>query len=80
MIHTDGVATIANAETALRDFRVRNEGSLFLVTPLTAAGRDWIIDNVDDDEAQRFGGSLVVEHGYIVNLVDGIFDSGLTIQ
>lgn len=79
MIATDGRTTIANAR-ALKDFAVRNEGTIFLLQPLTAAGKEWIEEHVDLDGAQHFAGWLAIDHRCIVDIVDGIFDAGLTIE
>jgi hypothetical protein len=83
MIHTDGTPTIANCraqESAAPDFTVDRTGDLFLLTPQHRAARTWITENVDLDEAQFWGHALVVEHGYIVDLVDGIHDTGYVVR
>lgn len=85
MIHTDGTPTIANAP-ALQGFRVRNEGSIFLIEPLDRDAKNWILDNVGpagpyvDDEPQYFGNALAVEHRYAYDLIDGIFDAGFAVR
>ena len=81
MIRTDGSTTVAERGSVIdtTDVEIRREGSLFLVFPITADGRDWIIDNVDED-AQWFGGALVVEHSYISDLFDGMVDAGLRVR
>jgi hypothetical protein len=79
MIATDGIRTIANAP-ALADFAVHHDGSVSLVQPLTAAGKAWIEENVDTDGAQYLGRWLGVDHRYIYDLLDGIFDAGLTVE
>lgn len=43
------------------DVLVRNEGSVFLFTPLTRVAKQWIAENVQL-EAQWFDEALVVEH------------------
>jgi hypothetical protein len=60
------------------DAQVENHGTLFLVRPLTEAASDWLDDNVSDD-AQYFGGALVVEHRYIAGLVEGMLGDGLNV-
>lgn len=79
MIYTDGRPTVANAP-ALRGFRVRNEGSIFLVQPLDAQARIWLEEHVDLDDAQWFGSALAVEHRYAYDLIDGILDDGFALS
>jgi hypothetical protein len=43
------------------DFRVQDEGTIFLLQPLTDAARRWSVEHLPDD-AQRFGSAYFVEH------------------
>jgi len=61
------------------DFTVSNEGSLYLVTPHTLVGGDILTGRVPDD-AQWYGRSLVVEHRYIKEFVDGLREDGYTVR
>lgn len=81
MINTDGATTVAQRGSIIDrcDISISREGSLFLVYPITADGRDFLVDNVDDD-AQWFGGALVVEQHYIYDLFDGMVDAGLRVE
>ena len=63
---------------AQHDFIVSNHGSIYLLEPLTEAGRQWSDDHLPDD-AQMFGNAVVVEHRYIEDIVLGIQDDGLTV-
>jgi hypothetical protein len=60
------------------DFTVRDEGSIFLLTPETDAGRAWANDNLSED-AMTFGSAIVVEHRYIGAIVEGILADGLEV-
>lgn len=60
------------------DVLIRNEGSIWLFTPMSDDGRQWIENNVDR-EAQWFGGSLVCEHRYGPDLAEGMIDYGLNV-
>lgn len=80
MIHTDGTPTIANVRETPRGFHVRNEGSIFLVEPLDHHAKLWLEENVDTESAQFFGSALAVEHRYVHDLVDGIFDAGFLVR
>jgi len=61
------------------DFTVRNEGSIFLLTPHTDAARAWVEEHLPAD-AQTFGPAIVVEHRYIGDIVAGIQADGLEVR
>jgi hypothetical protein len=67
----------AKKEDAL-DARVENHGSIYLIRPLTEEGKDWLHGHTND-EAQWFGGALVVEPRYVENLVEGMRGDGLNL-
>lgn len=53
------------------DIRIENHGSVFLARPLTDAGKAAVNTILEgNEEAQSFGGALVVEHSYIMGIVD----------
>jgi hypothetical protein len=58
------------------DFLVQNEGTIFLLTPLSSAANEWVSEHLPED-AMRFGGSIVVEHRFISPIVAGIQSDGL---
>jgi hypothetical protein len=59
------------------DFYIRNEGTIFLLTPLNSAAREWVNAHLPDD-AQTWGDALVIEHRYMAAIADGIHGDGLT--
>lgn len=61
------------------DFKVRNEGSIFLLQPITEAANDWVNDHIPKD-AQFLGTAVAVEHRYIANIVQGIINDGLGVE
>ncbi len=61
------------------DFLIRNDGTIFLVTPTNEDARTHLLDNVQG-EAQFVGNSLVVEHRYISDLVTALSENGYTIR
>lgn len=63
----------------MSDFTIRNEGTIFLVTPSSQEALQHLIDNTGE-EAQFFGKSLVVEHRYIGDLVTGLRDNGWSVE
>ena len=58
------------------DFVVRDEGTVWLFTPLTPAALQFLSKHIQDD-AQYFGDSLVVEHRYVEDLLLGLTEQGL---
>jgi hypothetical protein len=61
------------------DLRVANHGSIFLLTPESKSGQQWV-DQYLPDDAMMIGGSYVVEHRYIGDIVEGARQDGLTVQ
>ena len=62
------------------DVLVHNEGTVFLFNPLTAKAKEWIDNNVQSEDYQWFGTTLVVEHRYAWGLAEGMKDAGLVLQ
>jgi hypothetical protein len=58
------------------DFRVHDEGTIWLFTPLTPAAFEFLADHVQSD-AQYFGPSLAVEHRFVYDLLIGLREHGL---
>jgi hypothetical protein len=65
--------TVANT-----DFAVQDEGSIYLLHPLTEAAEEWIAEHIPSD-AQYLGKAVAVEHRYIGGIVEGIKADGLTV-
>jgi hypothetical protein len=63
----------------MADLSVRDEGTIFLLTPETAWGEEWIAEHIPDT-AFRFGGAIVVEHRYIADIVAGAINDGLEVE
>lgn len=62
----------------MTDFTIRDEGSIFLVLPVTEEAQTWVNENIPDD-GMTYGGAVVVEHRYIEPIVCGIIADGLTV-
>lgn len=60
------------------DVTIENHSSLMLFRLHTDRAREWVDEFVSDD-AQFFGGALVVEPRYASNLANGMADDGLEI-
>ena len=63
----------------MADLFVQNEGSIFLLRPVSDAGLEWISEHIPED-AQFFGNAVVVEHRYIGAIVQGAQDDGLVVE
>jgi len=71
------------------DFEVANHGSLMLLYPCNDAAREWIDVNIygtdadtgiPENEVQWFGGGIVIEPRYIMDIIDGIEADGLDVK
>ena len=61
------------------DFAVTYDGSsLYLLEARSEAAQAWAAEYLPDD-ATTWCGAIVVEHGYIENIVSGIQADGLTV-
>ncbi|MEQ1726766.1 MAG: hypothetical protein ABL982_00180 [Vicinamibacterales bacterium] len=72
-VYCDGTCVPA----AVIDFSVARDFSLALLRPLTGDAQGWLQQHVAAD-ATYFGDALVVEHRYLLDLLDGISGDGLT--
>jgi hypothetical protein len=59
------------------DLVFENHFSLYLIRPLSQAGQDWLDENVGDENTQTFGGAIVCEPRYVLDVCRGAVDSGL---
>jgi hypothetical protein len=64
--------------TSTHDVEFINHGSLWTAAPLTEQGRDWVETHIPDD-AQYWGGSLVIESRYVTDIVQGMIADGLVV-
>jgi hypothetical protein len=53
------------------DFLVRDEGSIWLFTPLSPAALEFLSEHIQAD-VQYFGDSLAVEHRFVYDLLVGL--------
>lgn len=68
-----------NPAIAHADLSVQNEGTIFLLTPISDAGREWIAEKLCTEDALWFGGALCVEHRFIADIVTGAQEDGLCV-
>ena len=62
------------------DVLVRNEGTVFVFCPVSAAAKAWFAENVQSEGWQWFGNALVVEHRFAWGLGQGLKDAGLVLE
>ena len=64
------------------DFSVSvDAGSIFLLTPHSESALDWVEQNIGKHNGFRpYWPTVVVEHSYIVDIVDGIRNDGFTVR
>lgn len=63
------------------DFLVENHGSIFLLKPLTPSATSWVEEHIGQDNGyQPHFPTIVVEHRYIADIVEGIHNDGLAVQ
>ena len=79
--HNDSFVASGNSPTeSSPDFHVENHGSIFLLLPLTPAARIWTDEHIGPDNGfQPYYPTVVVEHRYISDIVDGIQNDGLVL-
>jgi hypothetical protein len=77
--HNDSFAASGTSPT--RDFQVENHGSIFLLIPQSVSARAWIDDHIGKENGfQPHYPTVVVEHRFIADIVEGIQNDGFTVQ
>jgi hypothetical protein len=69
---------MAKSQKAMLDAVFEDRGSVWMVRPLTSAGREWLDENVTG-ETQWFGGALAVEPRFVQGLIEGMQLDGLEV-
>ena len=62
----------------MTDFHFFDHGSIVILKPVTGPAQDWIDEHIGDD-AQTFGGGVVIEPRYAGDILDGVVADDLTI-
>lgn len=63
------------------DIRVENEGTITLLHPQTPAGTEWVEENIGQDNGfQPQWPTVVVEHRYVRDIIDGMIRDGLEVE
>lgn len=61
------------------DLTITNHGSIFLLCPISAWGKEWVRVHIPED-AQWFGGAVAVEHRFIEAIWRGAERDGLNVS
>ncbi|PYX69051.1 MAG: hypothetical protein DMG78_23200 [Acidobacteria bacterium] len=69
--------TPPSASAPTCDLIFENHLSLFLIRPVSQAGKTWLDENVGDENTLTFGGAVVCEPRYIENIFLGATADGL---
>lgn len=62
----------------MTDFLFDDHGSVTVLTPLTVAAWDWVVEHIPDD-APTFGRGIVIEPRYVASILEGIDLDGLEV-
>lgn len=62
----------------MTDFHFFDHGSIVILKPVSALAQDWVDEHIGDD-AQFFGGGVVIEPRYAGDILDGVVADDLTI-
>lgn len=68
------------SDSSPTDLLFENQGSLFLIRPVSESGQQWLDENVADENTLTFGGSIVCEPRYIEAIYFGAKQSGLGVR
>jgi hypothetical protein len=69
------------SEQIQADFVVENHGCIFLLRPLSPSATSWIEEHIGQDNGyQPYFPTVIVEHGYITDIVEGIRNDGLAVE
>jgi hypothetical protein len=75
---TSGKAQTGRESMADLDFDVMDEGTIFILTPLTDAAQEWVDANLPSERIEFFGG-IVIEHRCIDAILEGAHNDGLKV-
>ncbi len=80
--HSDSFVASGNSPTqSTPDFVVQNEGSIFLLHPHTDAARTWVEEHIGANNGfQPCWPTVVIEHRYIADIIEGIRNDGLVVR
>jgi hypothetical protein len=75
-----GERVSSQASTLAYDLVFENHFSLFLIRPVSQTGKQWLDENVGDENTLTFGGAVVCEPRYVEAIAHGAIEAGLAVQ
>jgi hypothetical protein len=62
------------------DFTILVDGSIALLTPVSKSAHDWVEQNIGRDNGlQPWWPTVVIEHRYVADILEGVRNDGLVI-
>jgi len=74
------VPRLPKVPPAISDFILENHGSLALLQPLTESARARIEEKVSQEGFQPNWPTVLIEPGYVADVLRGITDAGLAVR
>jgi hypothetical protein len=62
------------------DLKLTNHGSIFLLTPVSEAGHNWIDEHIPNDATRWGRADVVVEHRYAADLINAAVEDSLNVE
>jgi hypothetical protein len=63
------------------DFQLESHGSIFLLRPASHSARRWVEKNIGQDNGyQPHWPTVVVEHRYVADILEGLRASGMVLR
>lgn len=63
-------------QTEVIDLAFADHGSVWLMTPVTPAGYEWVAENIPED-APKLGNAIGIENRFVMDIVKGASCDGL---
>jgi len=80
MMSSHNDSFVASGSSPTIDFEIQDHGSIFLLIPHSISARAWIDDHIGKDNGyQPYWPTVVIDHGYIADIVEGIRNDGLVL-
>ncbi len=76
--HSDSF--VASGSSPTLDLIFENHFSLFLIRPISPIGKQWLDENVGDENTLTFGGAVVCEPRYVEAIFLGAQAEGLAVS
>ena len=71
---------VASGSSPQLDLVFENHGSVFLIRPVSPIGKQWLDENIGDENTLTFGGAVVCEPRYVEAMYFGAKQAGLAVS